>query len=161
MYVEEILHFKWCFFFFLYMCFSSLCGCYTWKHASFSYTDVLWPVQYVSAIIGCIIAAVSGIWTTPSVYYNMLIYDPTSQHAGGDWLIQLHLPSVQSQFIILMPTLHLCASCDRGRCVQKAASSLAEMSHGCPGEAVFDSTVSKWGRLTVIFLAWSDQQLLL
>lgn len=40
----------------------------------------------------------------------------------GDWLMQLHLPSVQSQFIMLMPTLHLCASCDRDGCVQKAAS---------------------------------------
>lgn len=156
---REFLHFQWCIMW--YMHFSSICGCYTCKHASFMSTDVLWPVQYVSTIIGCIIAAVRRIWTTPSVYYNMLIYDPTSQHPGCNWLMQLHLPSAQSQFIILMPTLHLCASCDRGGCVQKAASSLAEMSHGCPGKAVIDSDVSECGRLTVIFVAWSDQQLLL
>lgn len=33
----------------------------------------------------------------------------------------------KSQFIMLMPTLLLCASCDSGGCVQKAASSLAEV----------------------------------
>lgn len=79
----------------------------------------------------------------------------------GDWLMQLHLPSVQSRFIMLMLTLLLCASCDRDGCVQKAASSLAEVPYGCPGEAVIDRAVSEWWRLTVIFVAWSDQQLLL
>lgn len=96
----------------------------------------------------CIITAVNRIWT---IY--MLIYDPNSQNPSAvtmvtDWCNCTCQVSNHSSSCLCRPCICVPAVTVMGVFRKQPPSSLAVVPYGCPGEAVIDSAVSEWWRLT-------------